>query len=266
VREEIERLYGELQLAFEKTSTLEAIKRSEQMKSALLDAVTHDLRTPLTSIKAAATTLSSGIYPNPELPTLSPELRFELINVVVEETDRLNHFIDELLVLAKIQGGNVDIKEPPGRIEDVASAATQRASKVLKDYRLTVNVASRDAEVQLANPRIAAQALYGLLENAAKYSPVGSQITIAVSVEGQSATFSVEDEGPGVPESDRELIFSRFYRRQHPSTAASPGLGMGLAIARGLVDAVGGTIAVVDKPGTGTRFAFSVPLYKAAKE
>src|SRR6185369_12600646 len=178
------------QVAFEKTSTLEAIKRSEQMKSALLDAVTHDLRTPLTSIKAAATTLSNGMYPNPEPPTLSHELRFELINVVVEETDRLNHFIDELLVLAKIQGGNVDIKEPPGRIEDVAGAATQRASKLLKDYRLTVNVASQDAEVLLANPRIAAQALYGLLENAAKYSPVGSQITVSVSVEEQSATFS----------------------------------------------------------------------------
>jgi K+-sensing histidine kinase KdpD len=263
-REEIERLYGELQLAFEKTSTLEAIKRSEQMKSALLDAVTHDLRTPLTSIKAAATTLSKGIFPNAEITPLSEDLRFELINVVVEETDRLNHFIDELLVLAKIQGGNVDIKEPPGRIEDVASAATQRASKLLKDYRLTVNVASCDAEIELANPRIAAQALYGLLENAAKYSPVGSQITVSVSVEDQNATFSVDDEGPGVPESDRELIFSRFYRRQHPSTAASPGLGMGLAIARGLVGAVGGTIAVVDKPGAGTRFAFSVPLFKAS--
>jgi two-component system sensor histidine kinase KdpD len=183
---------------------------------------------------------------------------------VVEETDRLNHFIDELLVLAKIQGGNVDIKEPPGRIEDVVSAATQRASKLLKDYRLIVNLASSDAEVELANPRIAAQALYGLLENAAKYSPLGSQIAVSVSVEDQTATFSVDDEGPGVPESDRELIFSRFYRRQHPSTATSPGLGMGLAIARGLVDAVGGSIAVADKPGAGARFAFKVPLFKAS--
>jgi K+-sensing histidine kinase KdpD len=257
-RTEIERLYGELQVAFERTSNLEAVKRSEQMKSALLDAVTHDLRTPLTSIKAAATTLSNGINGT---PTLDPDMRRELIEVVIEETDRLNHFIDELLVLAKIQGGNVDVKEPPGRIDDVISAATQRAAKQLKNFRVNVSVPSDAAEVQIANPRIASQALYGLLENAAKYSAEGSPIDIKVSINSNDATVSVDDEGPGVPGSDRELIFSRFYRRQHPSTAASPGLGMGLAIARGLVEAVGGTIAVSDKEGKGTRFQFSVPLF-----
>lgn len=260
---EIERLYGELKVAFEKNSNLEAIKRSEQMKSALLDAVTHDLRTPLTSIKAAATTLSNGIYGAPQL---DPKMRRDLIEVVIEETDRLNHFIDELLVLAKIQGGSVDVKEPPGRIDDVISAATQRAAKQLADYRLNISVPSSAAEIQLANPRIAAQALYGLLENAAKYSPPGSAIDVAVSVDPFNATISVDDEGPGVPESDREMIFSRFYRRQHPSTAASPGLGMGLAIARGLVEAVGGTIAVGDKAGTGTRFQFSVPLFQSVTQ
>ena len=265
-REEIERLYGELQVAFERTSNLEAVKRSEQMKSALLDAVTHDLRTPLTSIKAAATTLSNGITGTSDLAPLTPELRLELIEVVIEETDRLNHFIDELLVLAKIQGGNVEVKEPPGRIEDVTAAATQRAAKILREYQLNVEVPSSIAEIEIANPRIAAQALYALLENAAKYSSLGSRIAIEVSIDEMNAKFSVEDEGPGVPDSDRELIFSRFYRRQHPTTAALPGLGMGLAIARGLVDAVGGSIAVADKTGNGTRFEFSVPLFKAAGE
>ena len=262
-RAEIERLYGELQVAFEKTSNLEAVKRSEQMKSALLDAVTHDLRTPLTSIKAAATTLSNGIYGDPQL---DPKMRRDLIEVVIEETDRLNHFIDELLVLAKIQGGSVDVKEPPGRIDDVISAATHRAAKQLADYRLNLSVPGSAAEIELANPRIAAQALYGLLENAAKYSPPGSAIDVTVTTDAAYATISVDDEGPGVPESDRELIFSRFYRRQHPSTAASPGLGMGLAIARGLVEAVGGTIAVGNKEGTGTRFQFSVPLFQSVTD
>ena len=263
-RSEIERLYGELQLAFEKTSTLEAIKRSEQMKSALLDAVTHDLRTPLTSIKAAATTLSNGIYGTNNLSPLTPELRLELIDVVVEETDRLNHLIDELLVLAKIQSGNVDVKEPPGRIDDITSAASQRASKILKGFDYTVAVAPSDAEASVANPRIAAQALYSLLENAAKYCPQGSKIAVEARTDGHHAIFAVDDEGPGIPEADREQIFSRFYRRQHPSTLSSPGLGMGLAIARGLLGAVGGNIAVVDKIGPGTRFEFKVPLFKAA--
>jgi K+-sensing histidine kinase KdpD len=255
-RTEIERLYGELQLAFEKSSNLEAVKRSEQMKSALLDAVTHDLRTPLTSIKAAATTLYNGIYGTEKIAALSPELRQELIEVVVEETDRLNHFIDELLVLAKIQSGNVDVTEQPGTAEDVMMAAQQRAASQLRNFRVEVQNGQPVTDIRVANPRIAAQVLYGVLENAAKYSPQGSLIEIGVRAEEDYAVFSVDDQGPGVPESERELIFSRFYRRQQVSAS---GLGMGLAIARGLVEAIGGSITVTEKQGTGTRFEFCVP-------
>ena len=262
-RMEIERLYGELQLAFERTSNLEALKRSEQMKSALLDAVTHDLRTPLTSIKAAATTLYSGIYGSETSAPLSAPLRQELVQIVVEETDRLNHFIDELLVLAKIQGGGVDVTEQPGTAEEVIMAATHRAASVLRDFEVLEPSRSLTPEIHVANPRIAAQALYSTLENAAKYSPHGSKITISVASDETSAKFAIEDEGPGIPVEDREVIFSRFYRREHDSTA---GLGMGLAIARGLLEAIGGTIAVADKPGTGTRFEFSVPLFQETRE
>jgi K+-sensing histidine kinase KdpD len=262
-REEIERLYGELKVAFEKSSNLEAVKRSEQMKSALLDAVTHDLRTPLTAIKAAATTLHKGIYGTEELAPLDAEMREELIEVVVEEADRLNHFVDELLVLAKIQGGGVDTTEPPGTVEEVTTAATLRASTALRDFEVSVRLLDSATEAEVANPRIAAQALFELLENAAKYSPAATKIEVSTSADGRFATFTVDDEGPGIPEDERELIFSRFYRRANTS-GSPPGLGMGLAIARGLIEAIGGKIKVTDKSERGTRFEFSVPLRSSA--
>lgn len=263
-REEIERLYGELKVAFEKTSQMEAVKRSEQMKSALLDAVTHDLRTPLTAIKAAATTLFNSQSANAQISALSVEHRRALIEVVIEETDRLNNFVEELLVFAKIQGGGVDTIESPGSVEDVIGAAMQRATTILKDFKIVTH--TPEPEAQVANPRIAAQALYALLDNAAKYSPAGSQIEVGANVLEGEVLFSVDDEGPGIPAGDRELIFSRFYRRAHSSTASSPGLGMGLAIARGLVGAVGGSIRVAEKTGPGTRFEFSIPRAKGGVE
>jgi len=263
-REEIERLYGELKLAFDKTSQLEAIKRSEQMKSALLDAVTHDLRTPLTSIKAAATTLYNSMVGTASTAPLTADLRKELIEVVVQESDRLNHFVEELLVLARIQGGGVDVSEPPGAVEEVTAAATQRASAALHDYQVAIRISDHAHEIQVAHPRISAQVLYALLDNAAKYSPPGTAITISADANESSAVFSIEDQGTGIPAADRELIFSRFYRRPQSASAASPGLGMGLAIARGLVEAVGGSIAVVDKAGPGACFEFSVPLFHGA--
>jgi K+-sensing histidine kinase KdpD len=265
-REEIERLYGELKLAFEKTSNLEAVKRSEQMKSALLDAVTHDLRTPLTAIKAAATTLFTGTFGSSEHAPLNADLRQELIEVVVEETDRLNHFVDELLVLAKIQGGGVDTSEPPGSVDEVTTAATLRAAVGLKDFQVSVQIMDSASEVLVTNPRIAAQALFELLENAAKYSPKGSAIEIGVEADDRNATFTVDDEGTGIPEEERELVFSRFYRRANTSISL-PGLGMGLAIARGLIEAIGGKIVVSGKTGAGSRFEFSVPLcWSAVKQ
>ncbi len=263
-REEIERLYGELKLAFEKTSHLEAVKRSEQMKSALLDAVTHDLRTPLTAIKAAATTLLTNVTGLSSTPILSPENRRDLIQVVIEETDRLNSFVEELLVFARIQGGGVDTIESPGSVEDVVAAATQRANSILKPFRMTINVPEPD--LQVANPRIAAQSLFSLLDNAAKYSPAGSQITVTAEAGEGHALFTVDDEGPGILAEDRDMIFSRFYRRRELSSTAPPGLGMGLAIARGLVEAIGGHISVAEKSGPGARFEFSIPLAKPAVE
>ncbi len=263
-RQEIERLYGELQVAFERSSHLEAVKRSEQMKSALLDAVTHDLRTPLTAIKAAATTLQHGATTPEDNEVLTAEHRRDLIDVVIEETDRLNNFVEELLVFARIQGGGVDVIESPGSVEDVTGAATQRASAILREFKVTVE--TKEPELQVANPRIAAQALYSLLDNAAKYSPTGSSIVIEVYVEGNHAIFAVDDEGPGIPPEDRETIFSRFYRRPTHSNTASPGLGMGLAIARGLVEAIGGNISVKEKQRPGARFEFSIPLAKNTVE
>ena len=127
-RQEIERLYAELRDAFERASHAEALKQSERLKSALLDAVTHDLRTPLTSIKASITTLLEAVRNNhSEQVTLDPESKIEMMEVIDEESDRLNRFIDGLIELARIEAGELQLRRRWGNVDEIVSSALSRA-------------------------------------------------------------------------------------------------------------------------------------------
>jgi K+-sensing histidine kinase KdpD len=267
-RREIERLYEELREAFDQASQAEALRRSEQLKSALLDAITHDLRTPLTAIKVSATSMLDEL--SAETP-FGPDLegQREMLEIIDEEADRLNRFIDGLVELARIEAGAMKLRQRWVNIEDVITAALERALPRIRHHHITVSIAP-ELPVVLADAGSLAEAIYTLVENAAKYSPAGSEIRIAArSVSPDEIEVSVEDEGCGVPPELRERVFEKFFRVADQDKIGAPaavtntaaGLGMGLAIARGIIDAHRGAIRIEDKAnGRGARFVVAIPI------
>jgi K+-sensing histidine kinase KdpD len=250
-----ERLYVELQQAFEAATEAEALKQSEKLKSALLDAVTHDLRTPLTSIKASVTTLleSEGGHRTIEL---DGEERAEFLDIINEETDRLNGFIESMVGLARLEAGGVNADRPPANIEEIVSTALQRAEKLLAKHDVIVNIEAGLPPIRV-DARAIAEVVYSLLENAAKYSAAGTSITITAAAGRDQVAISVADEGKGIPAEMREKVFDKFVRLDGP---ASDGLGLGLAIARGIVEAQKGKIAAVAPNGAGTKIVVTFPM------
>lgn len=266
-KREIERLYRELREAFEQASQAEALRRSEKLKSALLDAVTHDLRTPLTAIKVSATSLLDELSTKTDLSS-DPEGQREMLEVINEEADRLNDFIEGLVELARIEAGAMDLRYRWNDIEDIITAALGRAEPRTRHHHVAVSIAP-ELPVVLADARALAEAVYTLVENAAVYSPPGSEIRIAArSITAEEIEVSVEDDGCGIPPELRERIFEKFFRGGERSKIAAPsasqkkasGLGMGLAIARGIIEAHRGAIRVEDGAnGKGAHFVFTIP-------
>jgi K+-sensing histidine kinase KdpD len=266
-RSEIERLYTELQDAFERASQAKALEQSERLKSALLDAVTHDLRTPLTSIKASVTTLldDPGFKTVDEEPgTLDAEGRREMLEVIDEETDRLNRFIEGLVELARIEAGEMHLRRRWGSLEEIIATALERAAPLTREHQIQVALEDALPTVRV-DDRAVAEVVYTLIDNAAKYSPTGAQIKVkAKSTDGQTVQLSVEDEGPGISVELRERVFDKFFRamRDGDSITHQPsGTGMGLAIAKGIVEAHGGRIWIEDGSGArGSRVVMTLPL------
>jgi K+-sensing histidine kinase KdpD len=266
-RREIERLYDELRAAFERASHAEALRESERLKSALLDAVTHDLRTPLTSIKASVTTLldelkAKGSDASPAI--LNAEGRQEMLEVIDEECDRLNRFIEGLVEMARIEAGEFRLRRRWGTIEEMVEMALVRAKTLTGQHRVDVDIVD-NLPVVLVDARAVSEVIYTLVDNAAKYSPSGTLIRIAATrAENEMIQVCVEDAGPGIPAELRVRVFDKFFRaiRDGDSKRGQPsGTGMGLAIARGIVEAHSGRIwieSVAD--GHGTRVVFTLPI------
>jgi K+-sensing histidine kinase KdpD len=257
-REQIEKLYHDLQDAFEQASEAEALRRSEKLKSALLDAVTHDLRTPLTSIKASITALLNDKKEN----VLDDEGRHEFLEIINEESDRLNEFIEGMVALAKIEAGAMHLRKNWSAVEEIINNALARARGHLENNRVTVEI-ERDLPNVLADAASLAEVVYTLLDNAAKYSPDGSEIRVAAKRGGgDRIEIYVEDKGRGVPAEMREKVFDKFSRATDGDIhKTSDGLGLGLAIARGIVESQGGRIWIEDgTDGYRTRVIFYVPI------
>ena len=264
-KREIERLYEELRDAFERASHAEALRQSEKLKSALLDAVTHDLRTPLTSIKASITTLLDEVRGRTDgNQALDDESKIEMMEVIDEESDRLNRFIGGLIELARIEAGEMHLRRQWGIVDEITSAALQRAEPITRGHRVEVDIET-DLPVVRVDERAVSEVVYTLVDNAAKYSPKGTTIHItAQRYDEGKIKMAVEDRGEGIAVDLRERVFDKFFRATRDgdiSTHRPYGTGMGLAIAKGIVEAHGGKIWIESgSDGKGTRVVFTLPI------
>jgi two-component system sensor histidine kinase KdpD len=261
-RETLDALGSLTGLAIERARALEALSKNraeqehERLRTALLDSVTHEFRTPLTSIKASVTTLMSGA-------TLDEQGRRELLTVIDEETDRLNRLVGEAAEMAQLDSGMFKLDLESHRIEDALEAALLDARASLENHPVEVIITPGMPKVRMDVPRIR-EVMMHLLENAGKYSDPGIPIKVTSEVKGDRLVTSVADRGPGIDSFEQSLIFEKFYRGQHQRYTA-PGTGMGLAIAKVIVEAHGGSIGVVSQLGSGSVFSFSLPLEKGSK-
>ena len=263
-RHKIRRLYEELRDAFERASEAEALRRNERLKSALLDAVTHDLRTPLTAIKASATLLLEDREMTEQTETLAPEEQQVLLRVITKEADKLDRFVEGIVDLARIEAGELELFRNWGAVDEIIDAALTRAESLTSKHVLTVLLEDELPSVRL-DARAVAEVVYILIENASKYSPAGTRIIVEANRSSdESVQIAVEDQGPGIPLNLRERVFERFFQAAEPgllNKGRASGLGMGLAIARGIVEAHGGHIWIeTPTSGRGARLIFTVPV------
>jgi two-component system sensor histidine kinase KdpD len=239
------------------------LKQSERLKSALLDAVTHDIRTPLTSIKASATLLLEDRESAEPIESLTSDEKQALLKVINHGADRLDHFVEGIVDLARIDAGDMKLYRNWGEIEDIIDAALAQAGPLTREHGIKVVVAD-ELPVVSVDARAVAEVIYTLLDNASKYAPAGTLIKINAERAGdEGVRISVEDQGPGIPLHLRDRVFERFFRAAGDEVLGdrSGGIGMGLAIAKGIVEAHGGRIWIEEgKTGKGTHVAFTVPV------
>jgi len=237
--------------AVERSSRLEASRESERLRSALLDSVTHDLRTPLTAIRAAATTMVS----EPDLPEAE---RADLAAVVDEESARLDRLIGQAVEMAQLDAEAVQINARLQDVRELIETTVEEMRPLLRDRGVDVQVADDVSQVPM-DRALVHRVLRHLIENAVKYSPAGSPIHVSAVRDEYRLLMTVADRGPGVELGEQPFVFDKFFRGKKQRIHGG-GTGMGLAIAKAIVEAHGGGIDLASEPGKGSRFTFWLPL------
>jgi len=217
----------------------------------LLDSVTHEVRTPLTAIKASAETLASEVE-------LDRPARKDLLAVINEETDRLNRLVGEAAEVVQLDSRELQFRFETRHIREAIDAAVNSSQQSLRQHRLDVNIPSDLPPVRMDLERIT-EVITQLLDNAGKYSPPDTPIHITVELQGTQEVISIADHGPGIDQIEQEMIFEKFYRGRNQRMMVQ-GTGMGLAIAKAIVQFHGGKIGVTSQPGHGSVFHFSLPV------
>jgi two-component system sensor histidine kinase KdpD len=252
-RGETERVLGRLRELSDERDRMEAeaieteaLRRSDELKTALLRSVSHDLRTPLTSIIAAGTALDS--------PTLTEPERHELSEAVVEQGQRLSQLVENLLDVSRLESGTAEPRREPIDLAGVLEAARESLGG---DGALVKFGIGTEIPALVADPVQLERAFANLLVNAVRYGD-GREVLVRSREVGGRLVVRIVDQGQGIPEQDRERIFEPFYRRE-----GGQGSGLGLSIARGFIEANGGEIGVEAVPGQGSTFVVSFPLAEA---
>lgn len=256
-RETLEAIGGLIGIALERVKAVEEVtqtraeQENERLRSALLDSVTHEFRTPLTSIKASVTSLLEHYQ-------LDESQRTELLTVINEEADRLNRLVGEAAEMARLDAGMFKLEKHPHAIRDVVDAALADTRGPVQNHPIEAQIPDDVPRVPMDFGQIC-EVMTHLLENAAKYSDSGKPIRITTAEEKGQLVVSVADQGTGIDSMEQNLIFDKFYRGRG-QRYTSGGTGMGLAICKVIVEAHGGKIGVVSQPGRGSVFSFTLPL------
>lgn len=237
--------------AIEQLGRTEAERQGERLKSALLDSIAHDFRTPLTSMKAAVTSLL-GVEVTERAQSV------ELLTIINEECDRLNHLVEEASEMARLEAGEVELHFQPVPVGEIIQAAIARLRGTLGSRVIDLHSTATLPPVRSDFGRVV-DVLVKLIDNANLYSPAGQPITISAEANGDVVTVSVADRGPGLDEMEQETIFDKFYRGKDQRYLVR-GTGMGLPIAKAIVAAHGGTISVTSQPHHGSVFSFTLPV------
>ena len=242
--------------ALEDASHAEAARQSEVLKSALLDSLAHDIKTPLTSIKAAVTSLLA--------PGGAAGAESELLTIIDEEADRLNQLAAEVIEMARIEAGKLHLEKRAVAAEEIIGGALSELAPALKGRPVAVDVPEGLPAAE-ADPEFVQQVVKQFVENALKYSPEGSPLSVSAAFKSGKIVIGVVDRGPGIEENERARIFDKFFRgRRH--RFETKGTGMGLAIAKGIVEAHGERIWVESEPGQGAAFYFSLSASGGGRE
>jgi two-component system sensor histidine kinase KdpD len=223
---------------------------SERLRNSLLAALSHDLRTPLTVLVGLAESLTLT------KPSLSPAQR-ESAEAIQDEARRMSTLVSNLLDMARIESGEVTLNLQWQPLEEVVGSALNATHEMLKGHRVDVHI-PRDLPLVRIDALLIERVLVNLLENASKYTPRGTRITLAAEVAADRLSVSVSDDGPGLAVGREEAVFQKFTRGERES--ATPGVGLGLSICRAIVESHQGKIVAGHRPGGGARFTFTLPL------
>jgi two-component system sensor histidine kinase KdpD len=251
----LEALVRQTALALDRVALAEEARRAalraktEELRSGLLSAVSHDLRTPLAAITGAGTMLRDE-------SALEPALRRELVETVCDEAERLERLVSNLLDMTRLDSGAVEPKREWVPLVEVIGSALTRLERRLAGRAITTTIAD-DVPLLSIDPVLVEQLFVNLLENAAKYTPPGSPIELTAAREGGTIVVEVRDHGPGLPPGAEEKVFERFFRGAH---ATVRGVGLGLPISRAIAQAHGGRLAAANRPGGGAVFRLTLPL------
>jgi two-component system sensor histidine kinase KdpD len=240
--------------AVETLTKVEAARESERLRNALLDSVAHELRTPLTSITAAVTSLQTD--------RLNEEQRGEMLEVIEQEAARLDRLVGQAMEMAELDAHAIQLDLQPHSMREAVDNAMAELEGPLKMHPVDIRLSDSLPKVEMDLDRIT-KVLQHLLENAAKYSAEGGPIFVSAEVTKNRLCTSVADRGAGVDDFERMMIFDKFYRGQGQRYRVQ-GTGMGLAIAKAIVEAHGGTIEVTSQAGQGSVFTFCLPLQRTA--
>jgi two-component system sensor histidine kinase KdpD len=258
----IESAAGQLALAVDRLRSAESARQSrlryerEQLRNALLSAVSHDFRTPLAAIAGAGSTLAESGH------AMSAETRKELAESIVAETDRLNRLVANLLDMTRLEAGSMQLDRQWHPLDDILGSVIRRLARLLEGHRVAIDLAP-DFPLVYLDELLFHQVLANLLENAARYTPEGSEITLSAgqSTDRKSAAagiyLEIADRGSGFPPGDEQRVFEKFYRGKHEQVRS--GTGLGLAICRGIVELHGGTIQARNREGGGAIFRIELP-------